>query len=240
MDKRIAKKLWQRLTGQSPKYYQGDAGIEWMAWSVPGMFDMQDIYALDAAVQRLPSEKPMVEIGSFCGRSTCFLTHLLKRHSKPNALFCSDKWVFEGADAAGLIPGTSVTFPSYREHVKGLFMSNLLFWHADRLPFAIEDVSQGFFEAWDQAAPRKDVFGRSCGLGGPISFALIDGNHTYAQTRADFKAVDKWLELKGLVFMHDTSESGFGCHKALKEILRSGRYRLVMENPNALIQKIKA
>lgn len=137
-----------------------------------------------------------------------------------------------------MIQGMSISFPAYREHIKGLFANNLRFWHADRLPYAIEAVSADFFKSWEQAAQSGDIFGRSCALGGPISFALIDGEHTYEQTLADFAAVDRWLEPQGLIFMHDTSEPNFGCHKALKEILRSGRYRLVMENPNALIQKV--
>lgn len=101
MDQRFMRKAWQRLTGRSPRYYQGDAGMDWMTWAVPGMFDMKDIYALDEAVRRLPSEKPMIEIGSFCGRSTCCLIHLLKRHKRSNTLFCSDKWEFEGFDEGG-------------------------------------------------------------------------------------------------------------------------------------------
>ncbi len=237
MDSRLFGKIIRRMSGRAPKQYGGDEGAEWMGWTVTGMFTMQDVYAIDAAIQRLPSGNPLIEIGSFCGRSTCFLLHLLKRHQRPNALFCSDKWLFEGYQEGAAVPGTRLSFPAYREHVKNLFATSLKAWHADRLPHSIEAGSQEFFAAWQQNAEASDVFGRRCQLGGPVSFALIDGEHTYEQTKADFEAVDRFLEPQGLIFMHDTCEPKFGCRRALREILRTGRYRLVMENPNALIQK---
>jgi len=193
-------KVWRRLTGRAPRSYQGGEAATWMSFTLTGMFTLQDVYVLDEAVKRLPSNKPMVEIGSFCGRSTCFLTHLLERHDKPNQLYCSDKWHFEGYNAKGCVPGTRLPFSAFRKYVRGTFVNNLKTWHPKRLPHAVESTSDEFFTAWTKGAKARDVFGRACRLGGPISFALIDGDHGYAQTRADLDAVDRHLDPGGLVF----------------------------------------
>ncbi len=101
----------------------------------------------------------------------------------------------------------------------------------------IELESDLFFEAWNARRQYQTRAGHLVELGGPIAFALIDGAHSMEQVRRDIDNVTAILEVGGCVYMHDTAGDDFGCRQVLREVLREKRYRLVMENPNALLQK---
>jgi hypothetical protein len=236
--KTIFLKIFKRLTGRAPKPYSGTEEIfAWMNFAVTGMFTVEDAYVMDAAVARLPSAKPILEIGSFAGRSTCFLLHFLKNHQAANPLICADNWKFENSHAAGFIEGSRLTHAQYREYIMKLFTLNVSTFHADRLPKSVVASSNEFFQWWEEKRGVETLQGEKVQLGGQFSFVFIDGNHTYDQTKFDFTLSDRFLEPGGLCFMHDTGNDDFGCRQVLKEVLKEGRYELLMENPNALLRK---
>ena len=72
-----------------------DDYLKWLLFANAGMIDKGNIYAFDYAIKRLPSENPIVEIGSFCGLSTNILSYLLKKYSKKNKLFSTDEWIVD-------------------------------------------------------------------------------------------------------------------------------------------------
>ena len=118
-----------------------------------------------------------------------------------------------------------------------LYDLNVGFWHPDRRAAHFELDSDQFFEAWKARRDCHTHGGDRIRLGGTIAFALIDGAHTMEQVRKDIDNVTAILETGGHVYMHDTADDDFGCRRVLRQVLREGRYRLVMENPNALLQK---
>ena len=108
--------------------------------------------------------------------------------------------------------------------------------------FAIELFSYELFTAWEDGDTRQDIFGRDVTLGGEISFCYIDGNHDYAYVARDFDHVDRYLAPGGFILFDDSARySGSpGVQKLMRELTRrrviGERYRLVMRNPNYLIQ----
>lgn len=78
-------------------------------------------------------------------------------------------------------------------------MKNVSFFSSDDLLFACQLASDVFFSNWEKEAEVNDIFDRSIKLGGPISFAYIDGNHAYEAVHHDFENVDKWLETGGFI-----------------------------------------
>ena len=87
---------------------------------------------------------------------------------------------------------------------------------------------------------RQDVLGREIHLGGPISFAYIDGNHSYDYAKRDFENVDAFLETGGFILFDDSSDgSGWGVCKVIDTIKHNNRYEIVAANPNYLVKKLR-
>jgi hypothetical protein len=110
----------------------------------------------------------------------------------------------------------------------------------DDLPFTFEKTADEFFDAWKDQETCADVLGRSCTLGGTLSFCYIDGNHTYEYAKRDFLNCDAYLENGGFILFDDSTLTEFTLHKLMPEVMAMDRYRLVAANPYHLFQKIKA
>lgn len=76
-------------------------------------------------------------------------------------------------------------------------------------------------------------------MGGQISFACIDGNHSYEFVKDDFRNVDHHLEIGGYILFDDSADyyTQFGVNRLMKEIKRMDSYELVLKNPNYLLEK---
>jgi hypothetical protein len=215
-----------------------DGYVTWLCFANAGMLDRGNLYLMDHAISRLPSAAPILEIGSFCGLSTNLLTHYKRKHSRTNKVITCDKWEFENNNSDKLhIAGSPVTFAEYKRLVRDSFLRNARTFSADDLPFTIELFSGEFFDLWKGGESTVDVFGRSVHLGGPLSFCYIDGNHSYEGARLDFENCDQFLELGGFILFDDSVNQQFGVKQLVREVLQSGRYKLVAKNPNHLLQK---
>jgi len=212
---------------------------KWLRFANAGMLRTENIDSIEYAIKNLPSENPMIEIGSFCGLSTNIITFYLSSFNKKNKLFTADKWIFEGAENQNeFLEGSSIRNEEYRNFVKETYIRNVSFFCNGRLPYTIELFSDDFFNLWKQNSTASDVFGREVQLGGKISFAYIDGNHTYEYAKRDFENVDANLEKGGFILFDDSGKySGFGVYKVIKEIIGKGEYTVVTKNPNYLMQK---
>jgi hypothetical protein len=82
------------------------------------------------------------------------------------------------------------------------------------------------------------VLGRNVQLGGAISFCYIDGNHAYEYAKRDFENCHNFLEPGGFILFDDSADgSGWDVCNVVSEVQRSGRYELVIKNPNYLFRK---
>jgi len=213
--------------------------IKWLTFANAGMLDNGNIYCFEYAIENLVSDKPIIEIGSFCGLSTNLINFYLRKNNKTNKLITCDKWIFEGADGGtGLLGESRLSHREYREFVRDTYIRNVTFFSKENLPYTIEVFSDEFFSLWKDAAVKPDVLGRQVKLGGEISFAFIDGNHTYEFAKRDFENVDKYLEPGGFILFDDSSSNSiFGLHRLMLELEKEGNYEVVIKNPNYLFRK---
>ena len=240
----VARVILQKLG--KPSYAQGPVTevwteyMNWLTFANAGMLSRGNVHCFDYAIRNLPSSAPMIEIGSFCGLSTNMLSYLKGKHGRSNPLFTCDRWVSEGAEDQGTMVGDSrsITHAEYGAFVKETFIRNVKFFSRSDLPFTIELFSDEFFEAWTRGEVRHDVFGREVRLGGPISFAYIDGNHSYEFARRDFQNCDKHLEAGGFLMLDDTADNeGFESRMVAREICNCDRYEFLTKNPNYFFRK---
>ena len=238
--KLFSLKNYRRLYGVFFRKYVEDEFISWLLFVNAGMIDHGNIYLFDYVIRNLPSRKPIVEIGSFCGLSLNILNYLLRKYSKSNILFSADSFIFEGYNQASRIGDSQIEFKEYRKFVLDSFRRNLKFFSNNNLPHTIEATSDKFFELWDQGKDVKDIFGQVANLGGEISFCYIDGNHEYEFAKKDFLNASRKLEVGGFILFDDSLDGGsFGSIiNLMKEVKQDKRFELVMKNPNYLFKKV--
>lgn len=245
------RRLWNRLVGSAPEatpfrptVQEGlvdisDPFITWLCFANAGMLHRGNLYCFDLAMRSLPSNAPMVEIGSFAGLSTNAIAYYRRVHGRTNPLITTDKWLFEGAPSGHKVGNSELTHDELRLFIMETFRRNVTFFGQGQLPHAMEMLSGEFFDAWRRKAPATDLFGRSVSLGGPISFCYVDGDHTYEGARRDFEGVDEFLEPGGFLFFDDSADgSGWEVSRVVKEVAGTGRYELVARNPNYLFRRL--
>lgn len=211
-----------------------------------GMLHDGNIYLMDYAINNMPKKGCILEIGSYGGLSTSVLLHLLKKYNRSEKLFNCDPWIYEGfEDASGKKSTTidgreDVSRSDYSTYMKTAFMNNMKLLNSDHLPFTVQLFSDEFFEHYASKTEVIDIFQRKVQLGSPVSFAYIDGLHTYDQCKKDFENVDRHLLKSGFILFDDTIEGeSYGSNEFMKEMKANDRYQLVDKNPNHLFQKVK-
>lgn len=230
------------LTGKKPQLQASPSRfVKWIGFANAGMLNPGNVYCFEYAIQRLPSGNPVIEIGSFCGLSANIISYYLRKFGKSNKLITCDKWIFERAEKQHeFLDGSSIRNEDIRNFVKESYIRNISFFSKENLPYTVEEFSDDFFSRWDKEEMATDVMGRNIQLGGKISFAYIDGNHTIEYAKRDFSNVDRHLEKGGFILFDDSySKSEWEVNKVVKEVLGRGDYELVLENPNFLIRKIR-
>ncbi len=224
-----------------PFKYKPDHFIDWLRFANAGMQNDGNIFCFEYAIANLPSDKPIIEIGSFCGLSTNLMNFYITKNKKNNKIYTCDKWIFEGAEnQSGKLGTSNFTNSKYRDFVKDSYMRNTEFFSKDNLPHTIECFSDEFFTYWEANKKVDDIFGNKSQLGGEISFAYIDGNHSYEYAKKDFLNVDKFLEVGGFILFDDSADgSDWGVCKVIDEIKAEGRYEVLVNNPNYLLRKLR-
>lgn len=211
-----------------------------------GMLKEGNVRLMDYAIRHMPDHGCVLEIGSYGGLSTNLLTYLLSKHQRTHPLFTCDAWIYEGytdylkrvADVH--IDGRpDVLRSTYSSYMKQAFIQSTTLLSSHRLPFSFHMHSAQFFDCWEQHQTATDVFGRSQTLGGEISFAYIDGGHSYEVAWNDFIHVTKHLVKGGFILFDDSADSDqFGSALMMKDIKKDKRFEVIAQNPNYLIRKL--
>jgi hypothetical protein len=139
-----------------------------------------------------------------------------------------------------LLGQLSISHREYRRFVRESYLRNIQMFSAGDLPYTLEMTSDEFFDAWKDRRTVQDVLGRTLTLGGPISFAYVDGNHTYEFAKRDFLNCDACLDEGGFILFDDSTVPDFGVKDLMPEVMSSGRYILSATNPNHLFRKLGA
>ena len=239
---RRARRSWQARGGVAWWKHDAlarDSFVQYMNSIVGGYLHPGNVLAFDYCLRHMPRGGAVVEIGSFLGLSTNVLSYALSilKLKQEVPLFSCDPWRYgpEGLDT----PQFSTDSPAFDAWSRELFVQNARLFSQERLPRTVEATSERFFELWSQDANVTDVFGREVKLGGPIAFAYIDGDHSYEAARDDFARVDRHLLPGGLLLFDDsaTTSAAPGVRKAVAEVQRAGRYRLLFRCPNLCFVK---
>ncbi len=242
----MLKKLISKIIASQTKTISDDLFINRLRCSVigEGMLHDGNIYLMDYAIKNLPIEGVIVEIGSYGGLSANLILYLLQKYSVQKELFCCDPWIYEGyEDYKGIQSETmdgrlEVKRIDYMNYVVESFKNSVQLLNPQNLPFSFRVTSNDFFTNWNHRAIETDVFGREKQLGGTISFAYIDGDHSYDQAKKDFDNVNNLLVKGGYILLDDSGNGmPFGSAIMMKEIKNNPDYEVVMVNPNYLLRK---
>jgi hypothetical protein len=209
---------------------------------VPGWLDRGNVELFDYCFANLPSGAPVLEIGSFAGLSLNTITHLLKRHGRSNPVFSVDGWDWHAPVSlrrADVFRADTVSWEEHRHLLIETFKRSVSLYSRGNLPHHIVANSDQFFAEWAAGNTRTDFFSREVVLGGPLSFAYIDGDHSYEQSLKDFQNIDRYLEIGGFVVFDDSNdETPWECTRTAREAAKRNDYRLVDKRPNYCVQKI--
>jgi hypothetical protein len=216
-----------------------DDYVNWLCFANAGMLDKRNLYLIDYAMKQLPTAAPILEIGSFCGLSANILTHYKRKYGLKNRLVTCDKWEFERSPGTDYLGDSNISHSEYRRFVRESYLRNVQTFSPDDLPYTVEMTSDEFFEAWKKERTVQDVLGRTFELGGRISFAYVDGKHSYEFAKRDFLNCDELLEEEGFILFDDSSVATFGVKGLMPEVTASGRYSMAAVNPNHLFRKLR-
>ncbi len=210
-----------------------------------GMLLDGNIELLDLAIKNIPQEGSVVEIGSYGGLSSNLIIYLMKKYNKDNNFFTCDAWVYEGyKDYLGSISKhidgrDDISRADYSIYLKNAFINTIKFLNPTRLPYSFHLTSNLFFEKWMNGETETTVFDSTVKLGGKISFAYIDGDHSLEGALNDFQNVVNHLVKGGYILLDDSADHlNFGSAKMMSDIKNDKRFKVVAKNPNYLIQKI--
>jgi predicted O-methyltransferase YrrM len=155
--------------------------------------------AVTHALGALPGNPAVVEVGSFCGRSTVVLGSTVKALDTNTMVYAIDphEGVVGGADVGvELLPSSLATC-----------QRNI---SANGLSDKVEIISKCSYEVlWDK----------------PIGFLFIDGLHDYANIRRDFRHFEPWLLPGAYIAFHDYDEGHAGVTKFVNELLAEPHYQ---------------
>jgi hypothetical protein len=240
----IAKKL-------AGAYFEdtSDEFINWLMVSNAGMQHRGNIACFKHAIENLPDQSPILEIGAHAGLSANIMCYLLRKLNKTNQVISVDPWIVRGYhDGNSVDPDylrtlggeKSVSRADFSEFVMQSYLRNTAFFSGGNLPLAFRSTSDEFFAAIQSHKILTDMRGTQLSTDLKLSFVYIDGNHDYEFALRDFQNSDKYLVKDGFVLFDDSEDnSSFGCARLAWELEKSNDYRLVMKNPNRLFIKIR-
>lgn len=239
------RKIWNLLKGKDYLTLEDDY-IRRLRCSVigEGMLPPPNIYLMDYAIQRMPDEGCILEIGCYAGLSTNVLLYLANKHKKQNTMYAADAWVYEGyKDYTGVIEPhmdgrTDINRADYANYIKEMYIKSTSFFNSTRLPHTFHKASDELFAAWGKTE-LTDIFGTKAMPAGKIAFAYIDGNHAYDYAMRDVNNTINLLAKGGYLLLDDSADYlNFGSVKVAQQLLSDNRVRLAKKNMNYLFQKI--
>jgi hypothetical protein len=154
------------------------------------------------ALEELPSPHAIVEIGSYCGRSTVVLGSAARAHRADARVYAIDPHDgVVGALDQGLQSGPSTL---------GRFQKNVV--DAGLQDVVVTIQRRSYDVAWSQ----------------PVSLLFIDGLHDYANVSRDFHHFEAHVVPGGYVAFHDYASYYPGVKTFVNELLASAGYEQVV------------
>ena len=141
----------------------------------------------------------IVEVGSYCGRSTVVFGSVVKTLSPDTKIYAIDP---HDGKVGALDQGISTGAPTLERFNRNIEAANLTKY--------VEVIQKYSYEVrWDK----------------PIHILFIDGLHDYTNVARDFFQFQQWVVSGGYIAFHDYADYYPGVKSFVNEILSSGRYR---------------
>ena len=159
------------------------------------------IAAARMALTKLPQPHSVVEVGSYCGRSTVVLGQVVKALAPDARVYAVDP---HDGKVGALDQGIRITPPTLeklKRNLGGAGLGNLV----TIVPTHSWEV------VWDK----------------PISLLFIDGLHDYANVARDFHHFETWLAPGAYVAFHDYADYYPGVRTFVNELLKTGQFQRV-------------
>jgi predicted O-methyltransferase YrrM len=144
----------------------------------------------------------VVEVGSYCGRSTVVLAGVVEAVCPSARVFAIDPHEGEVTTESG---GTRFEAPTLEK-----FQRNL---------------SETGLEEFVQTIPKRSF---EVDWAAPISLLFVDGLHDYANVSRDFAHFERWVVPGGYVAFDDYDPSFPGVIAFVDEVLKAGNYRKIL------------
>jgi len=172
---------------------------------VEGWLEEQEADLLIAACRRalaeFPQTRSIVELGSYCGRSTIVLGSVAKAICPEAKVYAIDP---HNGEIGALDKGIRKVTPTLEKLKLNIARAGM----AD----VVEVIQEYSFRvSWDK----------------PINLLLIDGLHDYVNVARDFFHFEPWVVDEGYMVFHDYADYYPGVQAFVNELLGSGKYRKV-------------
>jgi len=210
-----------------------------------GMLNDGNIYLMKQAFDAMPAGGCIVEIGIYAGLSTNVMLYLLNQLKRNEPFFNCDAWIYEGfndhllgSKEIHMDGRPDISRNEYTEYIKNAYINAVQLLSKNRLPHSFHLSSDTFFDKWNKEEKAIDLFNNEVLLGMPISFAYIDGGHSYEQAKNDFLNVSKHLLPGGFILFDDSSDDcKMGSAQLMSELKKNSEFKFVNKNPNYLFRK---
>ena len=182
---------------------------------VEGWLDDAEAKLLIETVAALPSSPVsslIVEVGSYCGKSTVVFGLALKQSGRiESRVVAVDPHDGRISTLGGGIAATGPTFDRFRRNIEAAGVAHLV------EPILAQSTEVG----WNRE----------------IDLLFVDGFHDYDHVAQDFRHFASWIKPSGYAAFHDWAPHFPGVKRFVNEITRSGEYRLAASAKSLAVLK---
>lgn len=179
--------------------------------SIEGQFNLREGATLFyLAYISSKTDGMIVEIGSFKGKSTCWMAKALQIADSNEKIIAIDPH----------INTHDIRVPAYKEESSfEAFKNNLKNCGVTQYVEPVKQTSEDAAKFWNQ----------------PIKLLFVDGSHIYDDVMLDLKLWEPHLDVGGVLVMHDTKPMGpkVGVRRAVNDyIVKNGRFKKLLQLKN--------
>ena len=170
----------------------------------------------DEAVATAPPGSILIEVGSFWGKSACYLAEAAKLADKQLRVYCVDPWAANPSNNPGMFDKAHgeaghIEPQVHAQHHDSLFCAFAYFVERTGLsPDPLRVMRMESLEAADMFAGMKR-------RGGDIHFIFLDGDHDYSYVIQELRAWGPLIARRGMIAGHDWTDEFAGVKQAVTE-----------------------
>ena len=173
---------------------------------IEGWFDWMDLYK--AMLDRANNNAHFVEVGSWMGKSACYMAEHIKQSGKQIKFDCVDIWDDNS---------TEIAYRTMMEHAKKLNMTLLEVFKGNLAKYGVFDRVNAIKTTSANAAMLY--------ADGSLDMVFIDASHDFDNVMTDLKAWYPKVRSGGEFAGHDYFYSVDGVQRAVKEFCSANKIK---------------